>query len=172
MPGQLAIDERDDLDGQWTQRRVSKDAGGSERRPYVGLQFGRHQRGSESLSADVRTQNRKAFRIDLDHVVQVAADEPRGMVDCREAQTWHLRQGRGKQRSLYLACEVELVFELFRAEVLQCAGSRDARSHRVSTAPPDLTQASNPPIRYDVVNPCFARNRATRALDPSAGQVQ
>ena len=95
MPGQFVVHERDNLDRQRPERRIRKHACGSERRPHIGLQFGRHQCGGESFSADIRAQDRDTFRIDNDDIVQVAADDPGGMVHRCQSQPRTVGNGDG-----------------------------------------------------------------------------
>ena len=91
MTRQLVVHECDDLDRQCTERRVGEHTRSSEGRSYIRLEFGRHQRGGESLSADVGAQDRHPLRVDDDDIVQIAAHDSRRLVDRSQLQTRNRR---------------------------------------------------------------------------------
>src|SRR5688572_9578946 len=114
MTGKLVVHEGDNLDRQWAQRRVGEYTCGPKGRAHISLQLGRHQSGGESFSADVGAQDGHTLRVDDDNVVEITADDPRGVVHGSEPDTRHPRQRRWKQRLLNLPREVKLVFQPVR----------------------------------------------------------
>jgi hypothetical protein len=91
--------------------------------PSAASRTGERSNCGESFSAHVGAQDRHALGVDDDDIVQVTADDSRGLVHRSQPHTRWLRQRQRKQRLLNLPRNVELVLQQLRTTPLGAARS-------------------------------------------------